>query len=1306
MSLPAKQSQRTDQWGNPILPADYHGFSRIMCNEYLCDMVLEYMDDPPTLWSLLNISRSIRACLLTYHFHRYRRVIVMRIFMPSHWVMPHPTNWTLRDEKYRRRMIDSGLWPKNKKYFARFTDFNFEELVIGKVLRIPYWVAPTMDTGYVEKMTGLGLYLTTLILDGTAVTGRGLFGSVAQPLSNDVYRTSPGLISYIAHHLEHLSIKNCPNIQHSDIAIYLLLPPSDNCQLSKLTTLRCFNCGEAPTDGPFHNLPGYGSKNLVVQKSDNILNIQILGLLFTRLLPLRHHWSVSLQLSLPAFDPDGAAKRQAKIRFENLFKAGWFNAKTLTRFPPPVELPLPESNILIPGPFGGFIAAMNESLMLKSISFFRNIKLDWCLCCMGASCVTFAQKSFTPAARINSRTGRTVQLGNLYGAVIGGKIRRKEYFHVVDGIRPRVPVALTTLLPGKYKTHLPIDEENFPERTSHFPTRRECSHAPNDPPKEGHPDEIKKYRPRFASLAGMVPGPDYEDPDGEGDKTFIITGLSGEGLHTHSSTGTAARREKGGKVCVNCGLWEYENYVWTYEEPDSEDEEMEDEEIEDEPNMEEQGGGREKEQRPKKTKSVKVKDPGRQIIGELCEVCVPFFTCGDCGDFYCPSCLVAPREGDRPNPWASSPPHPDLMRHPCDIHGGTCEACFFAYRYECLKCRKYICIDCIDENLEDPAWARCSVCSLFVCKKCKSGRGNGPEQILVCKEKSGEFGLGHEFCLNCLGGICRYCEAEWCSSCFVDKREQFLKDHNVVMRKDEYSCFTCQTCFEYQLAWAKTEQDRVEVWKYVGVNILQREMTEVKAKELEYGIDADIQQRRKESIWGSYSAPKKKKRRPKVGEEIPIAIEQKKDPDFESDISDETSSTSSGYSSSSPQPEKSGKNHPIIKAIDALYPLLGNLVGRSTSTPHGTAELMKAMRLARKNILARKLAEQSYRLKRQSKKQARKRVKNAEDPAINDPILRDSQSDHMRGINTHIIPAGQQTATPLRNVADEISDGKVKEGFEWVPSDMDRIYWESKVNDINSDYYLTGPDLTRMDFEIEEEEKNERKRKRSWARHGTKGVDWRLGYLPDDWSGERSKATKRGKEESSSDEENIMIVTKDGRKKVTSLKILRLAVKKLKLSGKGKEVDRKLVKFVKIVPGSKKRQFKTPGKLWMAKEAERKQEEEEEEAKKRAGLRGIARRKILKKAARAEKKRKLKEKKASTTEDVTAGEVTEMMRDLNVATEADTAEPPERIRGRRVRFAEVVGQDPPGVTRRTPAVLDGREREIYQEETKEGSERD
>ncbi|KAF3113305.1 hypothetical protein TWF103_002468 [Orbilia oligospora] len=1197
MSLSAKQSQRTDQWGNPILPADYHGFSRTMCNEYLCDMVLGNMDDPPTLWSLLNISRSIRACLLTYHFHRYRRIIVMRIFMPSHWVMPHPTNWTLRDEKYRRRMIDSGRWPKNKKYFSRFTDFNFEELVIGKVLRIPYWVAPTMDTGYVEQMTGLGLYLTTLILDGTAVTGRGLFGSVAQPLSNDVYRTSPGLISYIAHHLEHLSIKNCPNIQHSDIAIYLLLPPSDNCQLSKLTSLRCFNCGEAPTDGPFHNLPGYGSKNLVVQKSDNILNIQILGLLFTRLLPLRHHWSVSLQLSLPAFDPDGAAKRQAKIRFENLFKAGWFNAKTLTRFPPPVELPLPESNILIPGPFGGFIAAMNESLMLKSISFFRNIKLDWCLCCMGASCVTFAQKSFTPAARINSRTGRTVQLGNLYGAVTGGKIRRKEYFHVVDGIRPRVPVALTTLLPGKYKTHLPIDEENFPERTSHFPTRRECSHAPNDPPKEGHPDEIKKYRPRFASLAGMVPGPDYEDPDGEGDKTFTVTGLSGEGLHTHSSTGTAARREKGGKVCVNCGLWEYENYVWTYEEPDSEDEEMEDE-----PNEEEQEEEKEKEQKPRKTKPVKVKDPGRQIIVSTA-------------------------------PPASSHPVKATVQTlgPAALH--------------------------IPTSCATPATST----------------------------------------------------AVHAKPAFSPTGEQFLKDHNVVMRKDEYSCFTCQTCFEYQLAWAKTEQDRVEVWKYVGVNILQREMIEVKAKELEYGIDADIQQRRKESIWGSYSAPKKKKRRPKVGEEIPITIEQKKDldsSDFESDNSDETSSTSSGYSSSSTQPEKSGKNHPIIKAIDALYPLLGNLVGRSTSTPHGTAELMKAMRLARKNILARKLAEQSYRLKRQNKKQARKRVKNAEDPAINDPILRDSQSDHMRGINTHIIPAGQQTATPLRNVADEISDGKVKEGFEWVPSDMDRIYWESKVNDINSDYYLTGPDLTRMDFEIEEEEKNERKRKRSWARHGTKGVDWRLGYLPDDWSGERSKATKRKTEESTSDEDNIMIVTKDGRKKITSLKILRLAIKKLKLSGKAKEIDRKSVKFVKIVPEDKKRQFKKPGKLWVAKEAERKQEEEEEEAKKRAGLRGIARRKILKKAARAEKKRKLKEKKPSTTEDITTGEVTEMMRDLNVATEADTVEPPERIRGRRVRFAEVVGQGPPGVTRRTPAVLDGREREIYQEETKEGSERD
>ncbi|KAK6339902.1 hypothetical protein TWF718_009289 [Orbilia javanica] len=1256
-----------------------------MCNEYLCDMVLDYLDDGPTLWSLLNISRSVRASLLTLHFHRYRRVVVTRSFMPSHWAMPHPTNWTLRDEKYRRRMIESGRWPKNKKHFARFTDFNFEELVIGKVLRIPYWVAPTMDTGYIAKMIDLGLYLTTLILDGTAVTGRGLFGSVAQPLSDNVYRTSPGLISYVAHHLEHLSIKDCPNIQHSDIAIYLLVPPTQNCQLSKLTTLRCFNAGEAPTDGPFHNLPGYGSKNRLVQKSDNILNIQILGLLFTRIIPLLHHWNVSVPLTLPAVDPDEIAKRQARIRFENSFKAGWFDAKTLTKFPPPVTLPLPRSNIQIPGPFGGFIAAMNESLILKSIAFFLKIDLDWSLCCMGASCVTFSQKSLTPVARINNRTGRTVQLGNFYGAVTGGKMRRRDYYHVVDGIKPRVPVALATLIPGKYKTHLPVSEEEFPERASHLPTRLGYTHAPNDPPSEGHPDEIKKYRPMFQSLSGLVPGPDYEDPKGEGTKTYTVTGLSGEGCHTHSSAGKGIRREKGGQVCVNCGLWEYENYVWAYEEPDSEDEQMEDA-----PNDGQEG---DQESKPRKMTLVKVKNPGRPIIGELCEVCVPFFTCGDCGDFYCPSCLVEPRDGERINPWANKPPHPNLMHHPCDIHGGTCGACFSSYRPECLKCQKYICVDCLDETLEDPAWTRCSVCSSFVCKSCKGGRGGGPEQIMTCKEKSGDFGLGHEFCLNCLGGICRYCEEAWCSECFVNKREQFLKDHNVVMRKDEYSCFTCQACFEYQLSWAKNEQDRIEVWRFVGVNILQREMKEVKAKELEYAIEADIQKKTRESIWGSHSAPKKKKRLPNPEFELSEIIAPKEDADlsgYESDMSDERSSTTSGYSSSSTQPEKSGKNHPIIKAMDALYPLLGNLVSRSSSTPHGTAELMKALRVARKNILARKLAEQSYRLKRRDKKQARKRVKNADDPALKDPILKDSQTNYEHEISTHLVPAGQKNSTPLGNAANECIFGKTKEGFEWVPSDADRAYWESKVNDLKSDYYLAGPDLARMEFEVEEEGKKEENRKRSWAQRRSKGEDWRVQYLPDGWSGKRVKGAKRALEMSSSDEDTIAIVARDGTKKIRSLKNLSLAMKKMRLGEKGS--DGKPMKVAEVSPPKQNRKIKGPGKTWAAREAERKREEEEEETKKQKGLEAIKRRRALKREKRGKSLGgKLKGKKERRVEEE-AGEVTALMRGLDVAASTEAGEPPSPAGRRRVRFALA------GVGRPTPAVLDGREREVHRGE--------
>ncbi|KAK6523421.1 hypothetical protein TWF281_001403 [Arthrobotrys megalospora] len=1275
---PSKPRVRRDQWGNIIIPSDHHGFSRVMCNDYLCNIVLGYVDHHPTLWSLLNVNRCIRASLLTYHFHHYKRVIIMRLFMPSHWPMPHPTQWTINDERHKHRMIASGRWPKNKKYFERFTDFNFEEFVIGKVLRIPYWFAPTLDTSYSGKMEKLGLNLTTLTLDGTAVTGRGLFGSVSQPMSNDIYRTSPGLISYIAHHLENLSVKNCPNIQHSDIAIYLLLPPSDSCQLANLTTLRCFNSGEAPTHGPFHNLPGYGSKNLITQKSDNILNIQILALLFPRVISPKHHSSTSIPLTFPGYDPQGTARRHAYARFDNLTKSGWFDPKILTQFPPPLTLTHPETGHPIPGPFGGFISTMHESLMLKSISKVRNINLDWGLCCMGSFCVTFSQKSFAPLAKINTRTGRTVQVGNVYGALVGGKLRRQDYFHAVDGVKPRIPVALSALIPTKLSTHLP--------------TRGEVSHAPNDPPQDAHPDDFQRFRPRFLGLAGPVPGPDYDDPKGEGDKVLTVTGLSGEGLHTHSCAGKTNRRERGGKECVNCGLWEYENYVWTYEETDSEDDEMEDDDKQKE--------GEEEEEKPRKTKLVRVKDPGRRIIGELCEVCVPFFTCGDCGDFYCPSCLIRPRVNDRPNPWASQTPHPDLMRHPCRIHGGTCEACFFAYRYECQKCQKYVCVDCIDENLADPGWKRCSVCDQFVCKACNGETPDGATEIMTCKEACGAFGVGHEFCLNCLGGICRYCEETWCSPCFRSKQDQFMRDHRVTMTKDEYSCFTCQRCFEYQLQLATNEFQRTEVWKFVGVNIAQREMKKVKLKELEYATDAETQRIRasgRDRVIHPIGAIS-----PRTGNRVSSGLVQDMDLDSidESDESEEFSSSSSGYSSSSTSPEKSGKNHRIIKAMDALYPLLGTLLGRGKPAPNGTAELMQAIRAARKSILARKLAEQSYRHKRQYTKHPRKRVKNGDDPALRDPALEDNQKDRLDEIYRHVMPMGALTASPLRNIADDFMDQKVREGLEWVPSDKDRRYWESRINDVKSEYFLADEDLTELDFAVEEEKKDggEKDRRREWDRTGSGVADWRVGYKPADWEDRKTAGVKRAAEESSSEEEDVLTVKMSERKKMKQgLKNLRKVLKEMQLK-EGRGSDGKPLKVETVIPEQQKRETREPGKMWVTKETKRKEEEMKKQIEEEWSWPPEDTEESPKQiTSKSKRKKQRKRKDSSTEEDVLIDSMIRLMPEVRAVLNADAAEPPARVRGNAVRFGEASGQDPPGAARRIPVVLDGRERETYQD---------
>ncbi|KAF3914618.1 hypothetical protein AA313_de0201502 [Arthrobotrys entomopaga] len=554
----------------------YDIFTQVFINDHLTERIMPHLDEK-TLWSLLNVSHRIRETLLTHSFKYFTRAVITRKNYPSHWPDEHPTEFSLLNEMRKKRAINKGKFPK-KQYFERFNDFAFEELILGKLLRVPYWYEATIDYFYKAKIDELGICLTTLILDGTAVTGRGLFGSVTMPMSADIYRTSPGLISYLASNLRHLSVRYCPNIQHSDILIYLLMPPSCTTVLDVLT-LRAYGCGEAPTEGPFHNLPGYGSKNKITQKADNILNIQILALLFPTVLSVDHHKRVSAPLSVAPGDTTAIQAQQARI--DELYYAGWLSTPSLWVWPPLLERVDPRTGIMIPGPFGGFLASMHESLMLQSTCVWKDIKLDWGNCAMGKACYSLRNQAFAPIAKINVRTGRTVAIGNLHGALIGGQVRRSDYHHFHHGIVPRVPVALSALVPNKQGLYLPYPAD---------PAKTKPPEKPNV-----YQDE-KRYRPEYTCLEDRQPGPSYDDPNLTGEVCKTVVGLSGEGNHVRSAAGLGRRREAGGKVCVNCGLWEYEDYVWQTED------------------------GR------------RYLNPGRGTGGEVCEICVPFLTCGDCGE--------------------------------------------------------------------------------------------------------------------------------------------------------------------------------------------------------------------------------------------------------------------------------------------------------------------------------------------------------------------------------------------------------------------------------------------------------------------------------------------------------------------------------------------------------------------------------------------------------------------------------------------------------------------------------------------------
>ncbi|KAK6538324.1 hypothetical protein TWF694_011203 [Orbilia ellipsospora] len=85
----------------------------------------------------------------------------------------------------------------------------------------------------------------------------------------------------------------------------------------------------------------------------------------------------------------------------------------------------------------------------------------------------------------------------------------------------------------------------------------------------------------------------------------------------------------------------------------------------------------------------------------------------------------------------------------------------------------------------------------------------------------------HKCCMTCEGAVCRFCEKVFCWECFKLKRAKFKEDYQAYMKLDKWCSTTCQDCFETQLSLARTELERVRVWKFVGVNINMRNMREV-----------------------------------------------------------------------------------------------------------------------------------------------------------------------------------------------------------------------------------------------------------------------------------------------------------------------------------------------------------------------------------------------------------------------------------------------------------------------------------------------
>ncbi|EPS37240.1 hypothetical protein H072_9044 [Dactylellina haptotyla CBS 200.50] len=859
-------------------PPPENRFLKIMCSDHLADLVLKHLESPRDRFMLLNVNRKIRSNLLNNCFGCYRRVIITRLGYPSHWRDEDVTHTPLESETLKKVMQQSGKWP-SRKYFDRFTDFSFEELIVSKLMRIPYWLDPAADEAYLLKMNTMGINLRTLVLDGTAVTGRGLFGSVSMPTNNNIYRSSPGLISHVAFRLEHLSVRYCPNIQHSDILIYLLMPPQQSSSLFCLQSLRAFGCGEAPVDGPFHNKPGYGSRNKLTQKSDNILNIQILALLFPTCLTKNFHSKYSVPLTLGLTNQ--RSLEDQRLLLDELFYSKWLSPETLLMWPPPLTLPDSRTGKEIPGPFGGFIGAMHETLMLKAYLKGHSVRFDFTFCVMGDQCTTVLSSTFAPMARVNKRSGRTTMIGNLHGSVIGGEIRKQDYHHFVNGVIPRVPVALSTLIPGKADMYLPI-----PLQFSNVASKK-------DEKKWKH---MPKLHPKYQSLQGDIAGPDYDDPYATGEVYQMTMGLSGEGPHNYVAVAQGRRRAQDTSIP---GDTKSESYV-----------------------------------------------------------------------------MLA---------------YPNL-------------------RVETVEIKK------------------------------------------------------------------------------------FFEDHKVRMRPDKYDCITCQNCFEQQLKFAKTELERCEVWKWVGVNIGLREMRAVKlaqaqAWEARYFkpktspvpdiemVDVPGASEIKNRITevGYYDIDEDDEEDPNASQDQKDDQEQQDDQEQKDDQDDNCSDTSID----STDPEQSGENHPILKTMDKLYSLLCKDLCKGGVVVHGVTELLKTIRQSQQHMKQCKVYDASLREIREAWEvkapdavpHKRRKTENSVDPRVNyntdefQPKIQPPGWTDNGMAPKKFLGAGTPLLRSLPGPRNEYGRHKIMEpDFYWAPTEPDRDWFEHKLNQIDSDWYVADEDLWKMDI--------------------------------------------------------------------------------------------------------------------------------------------------------------------------------------------------------------------------------------------------